>query len=94
MAGSLFPLFAARGGDSADSFLTTTRNGFGRLMATGGYKNVIQLFIFKAIGECLLASSSAHSMTKKIHWSLNYWQNGTILDLISHGPYGGIEITF
>ncbi len=24
----------------------------------------------------------------------NYRQNGTILDLISHGPYGGIEITF
>jgi hypothetical protein len=23
----------------------------------------------------------------------NYRQNGTILDLISHGPYGGIEIT-
>jgi hypothetical protein len=24
----------------------------------------------------------------------DYRQNGTILDLISHGPYGGIEITF
>jgi hypothetical protein len=24
----------------------------------------------------------------------NYRQNGTILYLISHGPYGGIEITF
>jgi hypothetical protein len=36
MAGSLFPLFALRGGDSADFFRTTTRNGVGRLMATGG----------------------------------------------------------
>jgi hypothetical protein len=24
----------------------------------------------------------------------NYRQNGTILDLISYGPYRGIEITF
>jgi hypothetical protein len=24
----------------------------------------------------------------------NYRPNGTTLDLISHGPYGGIEITF
>jgi len=53
MAGLLFPLFAARQGNSADSFRTTTRNGVWTIDGKWGLQKRNMTLIFKPSGECL-----------------------------------------